>query len=246
MNTTGQDNWLTLIELMGNPDWTREPRFRDLMKIDESDWPEGDRHLGAWLANYTRDELLDLEIGRNLRVGIAPVRDIGEVSRDPSLDGFFTGIPGDDGQAVRFPGLAYHFSNWAPPLSRRAPGLGEDNVLVFCELLGVPRHELVRMYRQGLSRMEPTRNGGLADYRVVDLSRTLAGPVPSMFLADMGAQVIKVETRRYLDAIRRGRLVEPEKSEVEQHPQAHNVWRGKLGITLDIAQPEARSILSRL
>ena len=94
--------------------------------------------------------------------------------------------------------------------------------------------------------MEPTRNGGLADYRVVDLSRTLAGPVPSMFLADMGAQVIKVETRRYLDAIRRGRLVEPEKSEVEQHPQAHNVWRGKLGITLDIAQPEARSILSRL
>ncbi len=83
----------------------------------------------------------------------------------------------------------------------------------------------------------------LASYRVIDMTRYLAGPIPGMILADMGAEVIKVETHSHPDALRGGRPVDPTKPPNEQHPQAHNVWRGKRSITLDIGQPEGLSIL---
>ena len=57
------------------------------------------------------------------------------------------------------------------------------------------------------SAAESTRSGPLQGYRVLDFGWVLAGAIPGMVLADMGAEVIKVETRQRLDYMRQGRPI---------------------------------------
>ena len=54
-------------------------------------------------------------------------------------------------------------------------------------------------------KFDPTQNGPLADVRVVDLSRLVAGNMLTAYLADFGADVIKVERPGEGDDLRRWR-----------------------------------------
>ncbi len=81
----------------------------------------------------------------------------------------------------------------------------------------------------------------LSGIRVVDLTRILAGPFCSMLLADMGAEVIKIEPPGEGDPIRRqGTIVQG----LSWYFAQFN--RNKKSITLDLYAPEGKSILARL
>ena len=90
------------------------------------------------------------------------------------------------------------------------------------------------------------QQGPLSGYRVLDFGWVLAGAVPGMILADMGAEVIKVETRQRMDYMRLGRPIIGDQPDPEQNPMFHNVNRGKRSITLNTAQPEAVELAKRL
>jgi crotonobetainyl-CoA:carnitine CoA-transferase CaiB-like acyl-CoA transferase len=81
----------------------------------------------------------------------------------------------------------------------------------------------------------------LAHVRVLDLTRFLAGPFCTTLLADMGAQVVKVEAPKGGDE---GRYGYPPVDGVPVFFLALN--RGKKGITLDLRKDEGRAILRRL
>ena len=91
-----------------------------------------------------------------------------------------------------------------------------------------------------------TNPGSLAGYRVLDFGWVLAGAIPGMVLADMGAEVIKVETRQRLDYMRLGRPIVGDQPDPEQNPMFHNVNRGKLSVTLNISEPDAVELARRL
>ena len=78
------------------------------------------------------------------------------------------------------------------------------------------------------------QSGPLSGYRVLDFGWVLAGAIPGMVLADMGAEVIKVETRQRLDYMRQGRPIIGTERDPEQHPMFHNVNRSKLSVTLNL------------
>ena len=81
----------------------------------------------------------------------------------------------------------------------------------------------------------------LAGVRVLDLTRFLAGPFCTAILADLGAEVIKVEAPRGGDE---GRYGYPTADGVAVAFLALN--RNKKGITLDVRHDEGRQLLRRL
>ena len=88
--------------------------------------------------------------------------------------------------------------------------------------------------------------GVLAGFRVLDFGWVLAGALPGMVLADLGAEVIKVETRQRLDYMRLGRPIVGDQPDPEQNPMFHNVNRGKLSVTLNVSEPDAVELAKRL
>ena len=91
-----------------------------------------------------------------------------------------------------------------------------------------------------------SRLGPLAGIRVLDFGWVLAGAIPGMVLADMGAEVIKVETRQRMDYMRLGRPIIGSEPDPEQHPMFHNVNRSKLSITVNTAKPQAIDLVKKL
>src|SRR5438270_8216292 len=86
-------------------------------------------------------------------------------------------------------------------------------------------------------------DGALTGIRVIDLAQHLAGPGTSMYLADQGADVIKVEPRLTGDASRRSGGTE---KTFGNGPSFLVLNRNKRSITLDIRKPQGQEILARL
>jgi crotonobetainyl-CoA:carnitine CoA-transferase CaiB-like acyl-CoA transferase len=87
----------------------------------------------------------------------------------------------------------------------------------------------------------------LLGIRVLDLSRVWAGPYATRLLADMGAEVIKVEAPGSWDFIRSLSLLPPE-TERAYNKAAYFLEynRNKYGLVLDLAQPRGRELGLRL
>jgi len=84
-------------------------------------------------------------------------------------------------------------------------------------------------------------SGPLAGLRVVDVSTVVAGPFAAGLLADLGAEVIKVEMPGAGDALR---ALAPHKDGVPLWWKVTN--RNKRGVTLDLRRPEGRELLGRM
>lgn len=93
----------------------------------------------------------------------------------------------------------------------------------------------------------------LAGFRVIDIGYVLAGPLVTQFMADMGAEVIKVESRTRLDGTRRGRPIVGEDIAggdrglwPELSPLFHCINRNKLGLTVDLRTPDGLAVVHYL
>jgi crotonobetainyl-CoA:carnitine CoA-transferase CaiB-like acyl-CoA transferase len=89
---------------------------------------------------------------------------------------------------------------------------------------------------------EKKKTGPLEGLKVIDLSHIMAGPTCSMLLADMGADVIKVEKIPGGDDARR--MVPPNVADESAAFLIMN--RNKRGIALNLKMESGRAVLSRL
>jgi crotonobetainyl-CoA:carnitine CoA-transferase CaiB-like acyl-CoA transferase len=84
----------------------------------------------------------------------------------------------------------------------------------------------------------------LAGVRVLDLSRMLAGPYGSMLLADLGAEVIKIEEPRGGDPMRA--MGPPFLGPERESAYFLSINRNKKSVALDLETPEGREVFHGL
>jgi len=93
----------------------------------------------------------------------------------------------------------------------------------------------------------------LSRFRVVDFGTAWAGPMAAQLLADLGAEVIKVESRERMDGLRLGRPIVGDDIAggdrglwPELQPVFHGINRNKLSITLNLKTAEGLKLVKEL
>src|SRR5687767_11955148 len=94
-----------------------------------------------------------------------------------------------------------------------------------------------------------TKRAALEGIRVLDMSRILAGPWVGQLLADLGAEVIKIERPGSGDDTRTWGppfLKDREGNDTRESAYYVSANRGKKSVTLDISKPEGQAVAREL
>ncbi|MHB8574742.1 MAG: CaiB/BaiF CoA transferase family protein [Dehalococcoidia bacterium] len=95
----------------------------------------------------------------------------------------------------------------------------------------------------GLATVKLRKRLPLAGIRIADLTAVWAGPYTTRLLADMGAEVIKVESVHSPDLLRALSTLPPETERTYNKAAYFNHNnRNKYGVSLDLAAPEGRAL----
>jgi len=93
----------------------------------------------------------------------------------------------------------------------------------------------------------PARRLPLANVRIADLTAVWAGPYATRLLADMGAEVIKVEAVNAPDLLRALHMQPPETERAfDRSAYFNHNNRNKYGVTIDLASASGRALFLRL
>jgi formyl-CoA transferase len=95
----------------------------------------------------------------------------------------------------------------------------------------------------------PSQKGALAGLKVLDLSRVLAGPWCTQILADLGADVVKIERPGVGDDTRSWGppfLTDANGEETNQATYFTSCNRNKRSVTIDMATLEGQGLLKQM
>ena len=233
-----ESDWHTLLRMMGEPEWSKDEKFQDPVEIARHFASEVDRHVIPWFQERSRDELFRL--AQDAGLPLAPVKRASEVLQDAQFnfrESFGPDIAVGD-KKIRVLQYPYQYFRADLP-ARREP---EPR-----EAVSIPTANRTPT----ASKDRSSRRGLFSGLRVLDLGWVWSGPMVSSALADLGADVIKLENPLRLDnarlrgrPVRDGKPIEGPLTEVS--PTFHQWNRGKRSMLLDIKDPAGADMFRRL
>ena len=144
---TNDEEWNSLCRLIQRLDLAADPRYVNAdgrRKYHD----QLDVAITEWTIQHQDDEAMRLlqEAG----VPSGPSLDICRVFHESQLreGGYFTRLQTSDGELRDLPGLPWRFDGEQKPLLTAAPVLGQHNVYVYQELLGLSEHEANRLVEE--------------------------------------------------------------------------------------------------
>lgn len=214
--------WEAFLGLMDNPKWAKD-EARNSIYLGLVDAEPAHRHFQEWLMTYTRAELLEMAAAEGIVMGVAQTVD--EVLASEQFA--FRELWGEvevGGEPRRIPKPGYQLGATPTVVRGRGPDLAAEPG----RAPEVPPVSLEPAER-------PRR--ALDGIRVLDFGWNWAGPMAGQLLADMGAEVIRVETTKRQDLMRF--------LDFTSAFFCHNN-RSKLSTTINIATPEGSRLVREL
>jgi len=192
--------------------------------------PELTEAIAKLCRRYDRDEVV--RRGQSRRLMVMPVTTAHELLADAQLAERQMFVPVDTAAgSVRLPRAPSVFSGTPVPPPGPAPVLGEHTRTAFQEWLR-PRPARVAAN----IRRRPLPLDGL---RVADFSWMLAAPIATRILADLGADVIRIESHTRRDMTREIGPQPPGQFSLDTNSTQHHASSNKRSIALDLHHPEA-------
>lgn len=227
-------------------DWSR----LDVLKITPGELEDIEANFLAFFAKHTKQELADEALRR--RFALAPVNSIADIVRDPQLmsRNFLVEVEYPAlGRSLLHPGAPFRLGATPCAVPKAAPRLGEHSSEIRHEIASTPRRTDVGNARRRLPGDVASGekiHAALAGLKVLDFSRILAGPLSTTYLADFGADVIKVESLAAIDNLR---TVGPYKNNVSTADGSYfaiAMNSSKRAMNLDLSKEAGRRIARKL
>jgi crotonobetainyl-CoA:carnitine CoA-transferase CaiB-like acyl-CoA transferase len=240
------DGWISLVALQPQHwdalvDWIGDPRLAIERFKNGAERAAARDEIDALLCEWSRQHskhALAAE-GQRRRIAIAALQTGLEVSQDPHLQAasFFKELDHPALGTFTLPGAPFNASLTPFRIAHAAPAIGANNA---------EAHALSPAKMTAV-KAAPAAGRPLSRYRVLDLSWVIAGPACTRFLADQGAEVIKIESSGAGDPVR---TFGPWLDGVSTAPEGGAAFallnRNKRSVTLDLKKPEGKALLLEL
>jgi len=150
---SNEEEWEGLCCVMGNPEWTREPKFSTVLGRKENE-EELDRLIGDWTKDYTAEQIMAMTQDAGVPCGV--VQNAEDLFSDPQLKHrqHLRFLEQKVIGRMAFEAPAYHLSKTPNHIWKAAPCLGEDNEYVYKEILGYSEDEIADLLAEGVITTE--------------------------------------------------------------------------------------------
>ncbi len=144
-----EEEWLALCRVMGHPAWAGDPRFATLADRKKNE-DELNGLVEQWTVNRTAEEVMTLLQEAGVSAGMLEKAE--DLHRDPQLAArhhFWTLRHEEIGDST-YDGMGSILSETPAELNKAAPVLGQDNLQVYTQILGLSEEEFIDLMQQGV------------------------------------------------------------------------------------------------
>ncbi len=264
VTTVTPSQWRSLCSLLGLDELGAEPRYQvSINRLEDAD--RIDAALRPRLLERTAREWVEAGQAARVPLALAPTpAELFDLEQFRDRDAWVEAEHADQGRFLAA-GTPFRLHRTPAATGGKAPRLGAHDATEAAgghghaaQTAGDPEQpdrmpargpaHRQSAHRQTAHRQSARRPTLLGDIRIVDLTMGWAGPLATRQLADLGADVIKVESCQYFDWWR-GWESTPEsiaQKLYEQSTAFNTTGRNKLGITLDLTSRRGVDLLLRL
>ena len=234
-----EDQWQRLVELMGNPEWASWDIFQDMYNRSKNH-DVLKMYLEEWMADWKVEDLF--RAAQAKRICFAPMLSMPLLAKQEQLHArnFFVEVEHPKAGKLTHLGPPYQLKEPWWQIRRPAPLLGEHTQEVLTQ-----RSDSSQPLTP--NPQSPHRRLPLEGVRVAAFTWVWAGPHGAMQLANLGAEVIKIESEIHTDMTRRVRLPPTGMKQGPNRSGVFNQWnQGLKSLQLNVSTPRGLAIAKGL